>query len=410
MWKVTSDTLLPHFDVRRTVMASHVLLLSDDLLLEVFRHVTCSRSLRRAARVCRSWRSATTRAATLFEHAWLAVDALTIVDAVMRAPMNERILIRSGTVLHGEMILPRPLHVKAEAGVVLRGQLLLRNNVEASQSGIVEGLDIAHFMESAVVVEGSPAWPRSQHQPLWELRACTISSSNRRRVRSSTAVRIAATGHLGLVNVTIDSAVHAVCLEGVPSQLNASGCTFSNTKEAIVTMGGGRVYVEASTFSGNSVAFKLDELVTGRAKANALEDGSMFGRWARPAGFRCHSNAYACPEANVDEEIIDEIACELCGVDTWMDGNWLLLCDGCDKAFHTRCLPRPHFTEVPDAEWFCPTCVESRVAHEVEVEMEMEAMDNETGMSGHGYAHSHAHMVDVDEVDGFVIEAQAIPV
>ena len=33
----------------------------------------------------------------------------------------------------------------------------------------------------------------------------------------------------------------------------------------------------------------------------------------------------------------------------------LLLCDGCDAAFHTHCLDPP-LARVPDGDWLCPSC------------------------------------------------------
>ena len=47
--------------------------------------------------------------------------------------------------------------------------------------------------------------------------------------------------------------------------------------------------------------------------------------------------------------------CEVCGVESWIDGNELLLCDTCPKAFHTQCLTPP-LASVPEGDWFCPSC------------------------------------------------------
>ena len=33
----------------------------------------------------------------------------------------------------------------------------------------------------------------------------------------------------------------------------------------------------------------------------------------------------------------------------------VLLCDGCDAAYHTLCL-RPPVIDIPDEDWFCPYC------------------------------------------------------
>lgn len=33
----------------------------------------------------------------------------------------------------------------------------------------------------------------------------------------------------------------------------------------------------------------------------------------------------------------------------------MMLCDGCEGAFHTGCL-QPPLPRVPDGRWFCPPC------------------------------------------------------
>ena len=48
------------------------------------------------------------------------------------------------------------------------------------------------------------------------------------------------------------------------------------------------------------------------------------------------------------------IACELCFTDE--NEHLLLLCDGCDDAYHTYCL-RPRLDSIPEDEWFCPNCL-----------------------------------------------------
>ena len=50
-------------------------------------------------------------------------------------------------------------------------------------------------------------------------------------------------------------------------------------------------------------------------------------------------------------------AWQVCGDHTWIEGNWLLLCDGpgCEGAYHTLCLS-PQLQAVPSGDWLCPDC------------------------------------------------------
>ena len=72
-------------------------------------------------------------------------------------------------------------------------------------------------------------------------------------------------------------------------------------------------------------------------------------------------------EAEAEAGAEAEAACHVCArsssrkrreiARTWIEGNWLLLCDGdgCNKAYHTLCL-RPKLDAVPEGDWLCPTC------------------------------------------------------
>ena len=52
----------------------------------------------------------------------------------------------------------------------------------------------------------------------------------------------------------------------------------------------------------------------------------------------------------------DEASCEMCSVTTWTEGNWLVWCDACPRAYHTQCI-QPALDAVPDSgEWLCPKC------------------------------------------------------
>ena len=67
------------------------------------------------------------------------------------------------------------------------------------------------------------------------------------------------------------------------------------------------------------------------------------------------SGSGATMTADVVMEQEDEEVCEVCGLETWWDGNELLLCDGCPKAYHIQCLV-PALDSVPEGDWLCPAC------------------------------------------------------
>jgi len=45
--------------------------------------------------------------------------------------------------------------------------------------------------------------------------------------------------------------------------------------------------------------------------------------------------------------------CKVCRRKT--DPDMMLLCDGCDNAYHMYCL-KPKLKTIPEGEWFCPEC------------------------------------------------------
>lgn len=61
------------------------------------------------------------------------------------------------------------------------------------------------------------------------------------------------------------------------------------------------------------------------------------------------------PTNNISGEVeeIDFTPCEVCG--SSLNEDRLLLCDGCDLAYHLDCLDPP-LSEVPEGEWYCPSC------------------------------------------------------
>nr|CCA21504.1 conserved hypothetical protein [Albugo laibachii Nc14] len=79
-----------------------------------------------------------------------------------------------------------------------------------------------------------------------------------------------------------------------------------------------------------------------------------------------HSDAEGGSDA--DKEYEDE-ECRVCH----FDGNesQMLLCDGCDQAYHLYCL-HPPLTCIPDGDWFCPKCAERKRPEEPQLPVSIE--------------------------------------
>jgi len=297
--------------------------LSEDCALEVFGKLSDSLVLRRLVATCRIWQrllrcGPNTPAKALWDQAWLPVSGANAPRVLKHAPVGERIRILSGATLRGQIVCGHALHVKAEPGVKLTGCLYLQGGacgsaasreeeaipahlfggLEQQREGVIEGLCFEHYMDAAVFVRGGS----------WHLTNCHITSS-RRNNRSVTAIQIRENGCLRLDACTVTRAAHACEIDRGWCTLVCNDCTFSDTKAAVITRGGGCVVIERSTFSGNDQALKLDDLVHGHAEQNVL-DGSMFGRWARPESFRCRGNTYPETASDADESEEDEAVAE----------------------------------------------------------------------------------------------------
>ena len=69
----------------------------------------------------------------------------------------------------------------------------------------------------------------------------------------------------------------------------------------------------------------------------------------------CHLPNIKDELVNTDERPSEWLACEVC---RFPDGEeTLLLCDVCDRGWHTQCLTPP-LAAVPEGAWVCPTCLE----------------------------------------------------
>ncbi|KAG7521278.1 bromodomain adjacent to zinc finger domain protein 2A [Solea senegalensis] len=80
----------------------------------------------------------------------------------------------------------------------------------------------------------------------------------------------------------------------------------------------------------------------------------------RQALDRCRSAPQLClcllqlEKAIAWERSVTKVTCQVCRKGD--NDDCLLLCDGCDRGCHMYCL-RPKLTQVPEGDWFCPTCV-----------------------------------------------------
>uniref|UniRef100_A0A672JHP9 Bromodomain adjacent to zinc finger domain, 2A n=1 Tax=Salarias fasciatus TaxID=181472 RepID=A0A672JHP9_SALFA len=80
----------------------------------------------------------------------------------------------------------------------------------------------------------------------------------------------------------------------------------------------------------------------------------------RQALDRCRSAPQLClcllqlEKAIAWERSVTKVTCQVCKKGD--NDDCLLLCDGCDRGCHMYCL-RPKITQVPEGDWFCPTCV-----------------------------------------------------
>lgn len=80
----------------------------------------------------------------------------------------------------------------------------------------------------------------------------------------------------------------------------------------------------------------------------------------RQALDRCRSAPQMClcllqlEKAIAWERSVVKVTCQVCRKGD--NDEYLLLCDGCDRGCHMYCL-RPKVTQVPEGDWFCPTCI-----------------------------------------------------
>jgi hypothetical protein len=79
---------------------------------------------------------------------------------------------------------------------------------------------------------------------------------------------------------------------------------------------------------------------------------------APPSTVRDEVGASGVAAAAKDDEIdMNEVVCEMCT--SGDDEQWMVLCDGCPRGFHTYCLS-PKLHSIPRGDWYCPRCAQQR--------------------------------------------------
>eukprot|EP00698_Gefionella_okellyi_P009169 TRINITY_DN2311_c0_g1_i2.p1 TRINITY_DN2311_c0_g1~~TRINITY_DN2311_c0_g1_i2.p1 ORF type:complete len:161 (-),score=9.53 TRINITY_DN2311_c0_g1_i2:76-558(-) len=112
-----------------------------------------------------------------------------------------------------------------------------------------------------------------------------------------------------------------------------------------------------------------------KAEEEEEEDGSGEGEAdAQSSSSSSSSDVSDCEDHDSDDQASDSSTSDDCGPDSddadepcvicgkTDDAAHSLLCDGCDKPYHMRCL-RPPLHRVPKGDWFCPRCLLGPDAH-----------------------------------------------
>ena len=65
-------------------------------------------------------------------------------------------------------------------------------------------------------------------------------------------------------------------------------------------------------------------------------------------------------DSSLDTSLLEAYdRCQVCQTDEQAETPNMLLCDGCDAAYHIHCL-EPPLSEIPKADWYCEFCVSRR--------------------------------------------------
>ena len=280
---------------------------------------------------------------------------LTAADALRRAPPGERVRLRAGTTITEEVNVLQPVELLAEENVTMKGKLVLQGGSFAPgvRHGVVRGLKLRHFMEEAVNVIGghwtledcdidSTKRTRAssavivRNNATLDLRRCAVrdcahavvleraaskvvaercSFTNVKegfytrgggtvrcdpaRTSSPTPVHLRLGPHSHLHRPTLASRWSSSTTPSSATKSRSSsttGCVTSCSTSSLRASPRATPRATPRALHG-ALQFALHfalhrRQVTGHAMGNSL-DGSMFGRYFRPRGFRCSANECA---------------------------------------------------------------------------------------------------------------------
>ena len=259
-----------------------------DLATLIFGHVTDTATLRSAASVCWRWHH-------LLDRGRSAAVAALWAAAVLHAPKGRMTLsaalgstrpadnVHIGGGSHASALcLRHPLVVTADAGARLRGPITLEGagNGTDGRIGVLRGLTISHYYETAVTVTGGH----------WVLDGCRIESSRGDKARACVGVVVRNGALVELRNCVIRACSTAVLLSGTSRPaLKADGTQFLNVRSAVSTDCKSTLELrrcEFETTTGSDVPLLLGPATVGAVSADntVRGGGSLFGRDRPPPG------------------------------------------------------------------------------------------------------------------------------
>jgi nitrous oxidase accessory protein NosD len=219
-------------------------------------------------------------AAAVWKRAWLMAPRgkLTLTAAIRSTRPGDRLRIAPG-VHSAALNLPHTLEVVCEPGAVLTGPITISSGgaatAAAAASGVLRGLRIEHFYETAITVLSGR----------WLLQECVVTSS-RGTSRACVGMVLRGASVIELDGCSISDCSSAVLLSSASAQLHARSTAFSNTRSAVESLRGGHIDVQRCSFTvltTHDVGMRIAADTAGTVADNSVSgDGTLWGRLAPP--------------------------------------------------------------------------------------------------------------------------------